>query len=208
MNRRTEKKLNALHDGALSERERQRMHARVHAEPELRRYLDETRALGSIVREAWSEGPRAPAPEYVISALRPAMARIDAERAAASPWARTREILSDWLRPAPIAAALIGTTALVLIAVLPTPRNPVLRDSLTTNFSGARSMATVEPNPLIEPVSQSGSALHAPGAIYDIASEGTPLMFFESEDATVIWVIPDDSLSRHTKPGFSRDGWA
>ena len=39
---------------------------------------------------------------------------------------------------------------------------------------------------------------------YDLAQGETPLMLFESEEATVIWVLPSDGLSG----GIDAGGWA
>ena len=83
-------------------------------------------ALGSVIREVWTEGPRAPSPEYLIAALRPAMAAVDAERASAPLWERALEQMASWMRPAS-AALLSGVAAVALFLLLPSA-TPVAPD--------------------------------------------------------------------------------
>ena len=84
MRRRAERRIEAYHDGGLSRSGRERVERLLRRDLAGGRHLQKTAALGEMIREAWTEGPSAPMPEHLIGALRPAMARVDAERAAAT----------------------------------------------------------------------------------------------------------------------------
>lgn len=207
MKRRDEKQLDDYRDGVLPERERKR----IEADPELSEQLNLNMGLGALVKDAWTEGPPAPAPEVLFSALRPAMARIDAEIEAASPWNRLREQVSEWFTPGPV-AAMVGAAALLMLAVLPAGNSDIPPEALI-----GQAMAEYQPPPnrLISEVlheldvqtvsTTSGytSGTDKGSSVYDLGQGRDPLMLFESDDATVIWVIPDDSVSLRA----NRGGW-
>ena len=77
-----EKRVSAYLDGALAEARRDRLERELEQDPELRKQLDRSRALAQLVREAWTEGPPAPAPDVLLAALRPQLAAISRERRA------------------------------------------------------------------------------------------------------------------------------
>jgi hypothetical protein len=170
------------------------------AEKRVEEYWD--RALGSVIREVWTEGPRAPSPEYLIAALRPAMATVDAERASAPLWERALDHMASWTRPAS-AALLSGAAAVALFLLLPTstpvapdvaPRGGVVADSGAA-IPGAEPVAFSQQMPALF---EDGVALNVgvPQSIYDLAQGENPLMLFEADDgATVIWVLGKSELS-------------
>lgn len=181
MKRRDEKRIEALLDGAAREGDERW----VGADAERAAYLSRTRALGRVISEAWTEGPPAPSPEYVISALRPEMARIDAERAARRPLRRVSERASQWLRPLPI-AALAGAAGLALVVL--TSLNPPPDSSSAIRLGAAESLAAA-------PVARSAD-FDSPTTIYDLAQGNSPVMIFEADDgATVLWMLEDEGLS-------------
>ncbi len=214
MRRRVERRIEAYGDGALSRLERERVERRDLQEAECERHLRQTGALGELIREAWNEGPPSPSPEYVIGAVRPAMAAVDAERAAAPVWGRTLEHLASFVRPANV--ALVGAAAAAVFLLLPSsvPRGP---QPAAPGELTARTVAPAAPlAPEIEPLAfaqlpavfEDGVALNVgvPHAIYDLAQGETPLMLFEADDgATVIWLLDQAELSG-ALPGAG--GWA
>lgn len=159
-------------------------------------------ALGSVIREVWTEGPRAPSPEYLIAALRPAMAAVDAERASAPLWERALEQMTSWMRPAS-AALLSGAAAVALFLLLPSstpvapefaPKGGIVADSGPA-IPGTETVAFSQQVPARF---EDGVALNVgvPQSIYDLAQGENPLMLFQADDgATVIWVLGKAELS-------------
>lgn len=169
--RRRERQLEAYRDGELSHRARERVERRLDSDPEAARHTQRMEALGAAIREAWSEGPSAPSPEFLVGALRPQMVRVDEELAARSPWRRLRERLGEVLRPAPV-TALAGTVVAAFLLVLLGP--PVLEEGSVLPPGAIPTIAS-------------------PAAIYDLNQEEDPLLVYEIEDGiTVIWVLEDD----------------
>lgn len=169
-------------------------------------------ALGSVIREVWTEGPRAPSPEYLIAALRPVMAAVDAERASAPLWERALDQMASWVRPAS-AALVSGVAAVALFLLLPSstpvapdvaPKGGVRADSGPV-ILGAEAVAFLQQMPALF---EDGVALNVgvPHSIYDLAQGENPLMLFEADDgSTVIWVLGKSELS----PGLPlAGGWA
>lgn len=209
MRRRAERRIEAYHDGGLSRSGRERVERLLRRDLAGGRHLQKTAALGEMIREAWTEGPSAPTPEHLIAALRPAMARVDAERAAATLAERILEQLVSWARPA-ATAAVAGAAVVALFLLLPS--TPQRAGSSTgaglATTSLTPSPASLIPSPGLETVAftqqmpavfKDGVALNVgvPKAIYDLAQGETPLMLFEADDgATVIWL-----LAEATRPG-------
>lgn len=167
---RRRRRIDAYGDGELSPRARAALERRIDADPQARSALARNRALGEVVREVWNEGPAAPRADLVIQALRPEMARIDAELedrpGLRSWWARTRELLG----PVPLAAA--GAAALLALAVF----GPGLQ--LDPDAAAVAAAGLVSPE------------MTSPSAIYDLSQDGAPLMIFEAPDgSTVIWIL-------------------
>jgi len=189
--RRLEKQIAAYRDGALAGPEAEAMRRQLASDPEARLELARHEALGRLTREAWREGPPAPSPDLLIAALRPAMSRVDAELAE-SRSARWR----GWFAPVPIAA--LGAVAAAALAVA------VLRPD---GASGPSAPAVPQVMALAaEPSSPSTSlpaALTSEPAdeipVYDLAQGDSPLMVFENDGTTFIWLIepekPSDDLS-------------
>ncbi len=155
-----------------------------------------------MIREAWTEGPPAPTPEHLIAALRPAMTRVDAERAAASLSERILEQFVSWARPA-ATAAVAGAAVVALFLLLPsTPQRAGSSTGAglaTTSLTPSPGLETVAFTQQMPAVFKDGVALNVgvPQAIYDLAQGDTPLMLFEADDgATVIWL-----LAEATRPG-------
>ncbi len=197
MREKFERSIEAYRDGALSRPKRERLERRLRQDREGERHLRRTRALGSIVRETWNDGPAAPSPEYVMAALRPAMAAIDAERRAAPGWARALGRVASWVNPIP-AALVTAAAAIALFILLPTT-TPQAPDSAP---AGALSASSEPAAPGIEAVAfsrmpavfENGVARNVgfPHSIYDLAQGERPLMLFEADDgATVIWLLAD-----------------
>lgn len=188
MRRRVERWLDAYRDRALPPAQRERVKRAVEAEPAYERRVAETEALGRAVREAWSEGPPAPAPDLLIAKLRPEMGRADLEgRRVAGGRFGSLFAGRGGLLPPLSAAALAGAA---LIAVLFTWPGP--------------------PGPAPESVIARIGSLESPAAIYDLAQGDQPLLIFEGEDgSTVIWILDDqdDGLSQGPRAAAS-EGWA
>ena len=167
-----ERRIDAYRDGALGARERARLEAEFAGDPEASARLRQTEALGGLVREAWSEGPSAPAPEYLIAELRPRLAEVDRELASQGWGARLLDALTEAIRPVP-SAALAGVAALLLLYLAPTPSKPV-----PTATSSAATLSLFRAPP------------ETP--IYDLAQGENPIMIYEADDgATIIWILDD-----------------
>ena len=202
MRRRAERRIEAYHDGGLSRSGRERVERLLRRDLAGGRHLQKTAALGEMIREAWTEGPSAPTPEHLIGALRPAMARVDAERAAATLAERILEQLVSWARPA-ATAAVAGAAVVALFLLLPsTPQRAGSSTGAglaTTSLTPSPGLETVAFTQQMPAVFKDGVALNVgvPQAIYDLAQGETPLMLFEADDgATVIWL-----LAEATRPG-------
>jgi hypothetical protein len=132
------------------------------------------------VRDAWLDGPPAPSAERILTAIRPALRQIDAERASA------REASWSWrsmLGPVPLTAFAAGAAALALFLAPAEINAPLVR--YANVMSPQYATATV-------PVAN--ESLGSPTGIYDLAQEGDkPVMVFEAQDgSTVIWVLEED----------------
>ena len=194
MNRRRERELDAYLDGALKGAAARRAARRAELDPDARRHLARREALSALTREAWTEGPPAPAPEYLISALRPQLSGIDAELAAERParW--------SW-GPLPVAA--LGTAALALALLIgpgltPGPGSEGGEPAALVAATGAPPAGLAQ-SATLDPTLEAEAVFGAPSTVYDLAlGEQTPVMLFETEDgSTVIWLIEeDDGLSR------------
>lgn len=187
MRRRDERLLDAYRDGALDARERARVEQRLQRESDARARVQQTDGVGRAIREAWTDAPPAPSPEYLIAALRPELTRIDEELAREGLIRRFGEWLRDALRPVP-AAALVGVCAVALL-VLMLPED-IRRGPLAERDAPYQVSAV---NPVATP-------------FYDLAQGDKPLLILEAQDgSTVIWVLDDpDQLSFSS----DTDGWA
>jgi AcrR family transcriptional regulator len=173
-----ERKLDAYCDDALSQRQRARLDRRIEADPEAERFVRGRAALSDLVRESWTGGPPPPDPDRLLAAIRPAMRRIDAERAAARrPWGVA---VSDWLRgwrhalsPAALAPAGLAAAAMagMLLAGPGTLNRPREAHHILAERSGPQAV----------------EELRWPSSVYDLAQEDVPLMVYEKAGATVFF---------------------
>ncbi|MGH9884411.1 MAG: hypothetical protein ACREBE_02715 [bacterium] len=202
-----DKRLGALLDGALEGVKRERLEREIERDPALQTQLRRAQSLGSLVREAWCEGPAAPAPEFLISSLRPQIAAIARERRARPSWQRGLERiqlqLSNWFGPLPIAASA-AAAFLVAVALLPridgtTPAltaGPIFvvppATGMTTAHHGSDYFAPVG---FAQP-ERYFSTDDAAAGVYDVAPGENPAMLFQNEDgSTSLWLLGDDDLS-------------
>ncbi len=183
--KRLERQLDALRDGLLDEREAREIERLLSSPSDAGRHLRHTSALGSAVREAWRDGPEAPAPERILAALRPEIARIDSEVDAPSRLTRWLASLREVPRLAPGLAT--AGAALVLALAIYAGQPPIAVDPL--------------PGGGVE-VAQSGTE----STVYDLVSESGSVMLYEADDVTILWLSDDeDDLSRRATP---EQGWA
>src|SRR5262249_15032105 len=156
-----------------------------------------SRALGRLVREAWTEGPQAPSTEFLLAAIRPALAEIDRERRAQPSWSRAVDAflqrLSGALRPSPaFAAAAAG--AFLLMLVLNQRSHTVHLGIMEGNlpnahqalehFASSMTLIPVAPLPsrTAGPMSSLNSPVAAanfPGGIYNITPLQRPAVLYK-----------------------------
>ncbi len=204
-----DKRVGAYLDGALADAKRERLERELAQDPALQKQVARSRALTHLVREAWSEGPPAPTPEVLLSALRPQLAAISRERGARPAWQqaleRARTRFASWFGPMPIAASAAAAFLLALAflprpsgpvpdlsALLPAPRNPALQSAPVLHSTPSRAQPG-RPTASFEPA----SLWQDPAAgIYDVSPRETPAMIFHNADgSTILWLLEGDDLS-------------
>jgi hypothetical protein len=177
LRRTREQRVDAYRDGALSPRARAAFERGLASDARTQAQLRRSDALGRAIREIWSEGPPAPRVDLVIQALRPQLARADAERVERASATRWISRVRDRLGPVPLAVA--GAAALLALALA----SPGLMQDFGPQGRGESRSA----------VSAAGIAvpnMAPPSAIYDLSQEGAPLMVFQTADgSTVIWIL-------------------
>ena len=203
-----DKRLGAYLDGALEKTKRDRFERELEGDPMLQKQLKRGQALSVLVREAWTEGPDAPTPEFLIAALRPQLAAIARERRERPLWQqaleRARLRLANWFGPMPLATSALAAF-LLAIALLPQPTGPTpgLPAELPTGqprlVSTPQSSAPAShtrvgfPDMPLAPANLSPDAA---AGVYDLAPGERPAMIFQGEDgSTILWLLPDDDLS-------------
>ena len=180
--RRLEKQVGAYRDGALPARQAEQLRRRLESDPEARVELARHDALGRLTREAWREGPPAPSPELLIASLRAGMRRIDAELEQSRPARRWA-----WLA-APASLIAVGAAAAVLVLAIVQPEALQGPAAGTSPALAARS----EPASFASVPAQAVSAQSEPESeipVYDLAQGKSPLMLFENQGTTFIWLI-------------------
>jgi hypothetical protein len=211
MRRGLERTLDAYRDGALTDAESEKVRRRLARDADARRMLEARDALGALAREAWRDGPPAPLAQDLIAGLRARLADVDAEFDAGP---RHSDRAWSWLRPVPLAAAVAGVGALMLLmlwrapAERPVPGEP---GALTRSLAALPDAAPAPPPDLArvatkDPTLQADSAFGLPSAVYSLAVGESPAMLLEAEDGSVvIWLIEEEEelSSVHTA-----DGWA
>ena len=169
---RRERELAACRDGELSRRARERLQRELERDAESARRLADLETLGSVIREAWQEGPPSPAPGFLVNALRSQLRRVDEELAQRSLARRLRQRLGELLRPVP-GTALAGSALVALLLVW--LGSPVVEQGAPLPFEGMASLAS-------------------PAAIYDLDQSESPLLVYELADGvTVIWLLEEDA---------------
>ena len=206
-----DKRVSAYVDGALRGSKRDQLERELQLDEKLARQVTRSRALGRAVREAWSEGPPAPAPEYLLAAIRPALAEIDRERRARPAWQRTFESLlarlGESLRPSPALAAAAAFAFVAALAVIPRiqgTQDPVARTApaataASTYMSTPASLAVGPFGTMISDFNTDGT----PPAVY-VSPPGRPALLLRGRDgAMTLWLIDEGDLSYRLGAG----GW-
>jgi anti-sigma factor RsiW len=200
-----EKTVSAYVDGALRGAKRERFERELESDSRLAGQIERSRALGKLVREAWTEGPTAPSPDFVLATIRPALAAIDRERSARPAWQRSLDSalaqLLGVLRPSP---ALAAAAAVAFVAALGVMSRLEVGTAVQTNFAGATNASEVAqtsdsqapaPLPLISPSQPADFTADGPGSVYDVWP-GRPAMMFHSGDGSMmLWLIDEGDLS-------------
>jgi anti-sigma factor RsiW len=209
-----DKRLSAYQDGALTETKRERIERDLERDPALQKQLERSRALGSLVREAWTEGPAAPPPELLLSALRPHLAAIARERREQPAWRRaleeTRIRLANWLGPVPLATSAAAAFVLAL-ALLPrtNPNDATFSATLPLARPAQSAQRAHEPVPPLRtrtpstqfmvprmPFAPANLSQDSAAGVYDLSPREQPAMIFQNEDgSTMLWLLDEDDLS-------------
>ena len=180
MKQRDERRLSAYRDGELRTSARRRVDRQLQEDAEATRYLQQLTGVRTLVREAWNEGPRGPAPEALLRAVGPALDRVDRERAARPGWRKLVERALAALRPLPV-PALVGTAATALMLVV--LGRPMLESG---------SPAPVPPLP----------RLGSPAAIYELDQKNHAFLVYQVEGGdTIIWLLPEERHASVTLGG-------
>ena len=211
MRRGRERKLEAYRDGALAESERRRIERDLERDLEASRYVERSAALGTLVREAWSEGPSAPSADRLLAAIAPEMRRIDAERAPSSAAGGGLDGLGRWLRDGLDAVSgkwlvAAGAVAAVFAAFLTTPAtmdprtDAVLPAVVERLVAAPQASAPVRLAAELDTGPEFVGELGWPSAVYDLAQGDVPLMVSEKDGAIVILLgepepVPSDDVS-------------
>ncbi|MFI5315722.1 MAG: hypothetical protein ACHQ6T_08470 [Myxococcota bacterium] len=213
-----DKRVSAYVDGALRGAKREQLERELDTDSQLAEQVRRSRALGRIAREAWTEGPAAPSPEFTLAAIRPALAEIDRERKARPFWLRELDALlgrvGDALRPSPLLAAAAAVAFVAALTVM--PRLDIANGALDGRIPGASLGVTVAP----PGAGQSHARAAAPvipsmfvdftadglGSVRDL-SPGRPAVLFHSGDGSnVLWLIDEGELSYRVGPLSYRVG--
>jgi anti-sigma factor RsiW len=203
-----DKRVSAYIDGALRGPKRERLEREMDSDSTLAVQVSRSRALGRLVRESWNEGPPAPAPEFLLAAIRPAMAEIDRERNARPTWQRGLDSLLGRLiaalRPSPAFAMATAVAFFGALAFLPRfeATNGMLDGSMFNLASHSQEISsTSDSSPLTQsvPLFQTApvdfSADGSTTGVYDVAP-GRPAVLFRGKDgSTTLWLIEDGDLS-------------
>jgi hypothetical protein len=205
-----DKRLSAYQDGALTDSKRDRIERDLESDPALQKQLKRSQALGSLVREAWTEGPAAPPPELLISALRPQLAAIARERREQPAWAQALEQarvrVSRWFGPMPLVTSAAAAFLLAL-ALLPSAEDQsqnfsaslplVERELKTEKLPMPRTRVSTTPYMVPRmPFAPAGLSQNSAAGVYDLSPGERPAMIFQNDDgSTMLWLLEDDDLS-------------
>ena len=202
-----DKRVTAYVDGAVRGAKREQFERELEGDSRLAQQVDRSRALGRLVREAWSEGPAAPAPEFLLAAIRPALAEIDRERNLRPAWQRVldsvfaRFTVNLW--PSPAFATATAVAFVAALALMPRFEltNGMLDGSLfklgatapqALPFSAAVGGATSS-TPLFSPA-QAGWSAEAPPTL-DVAPSRPAMLFHSTDGSSTLWLMDPADLS-------------
>jgi anti-sigma-K factor RskA len=207
-----DKRLSAYIDGALTVAKREKLERELESDAALQKQLRRSKALASLVREAWTEGPAAPTPEFLIAAIRPDLAAISRARRARPEWQQTLEQLrlrvASWWSPVPLATSALAAF-LLAVAFLPRPEGP-LQDLVASSAPFISTGSEVTPaasRTNAMPTSRSRARLpsnfFAPASldrsaeVYDVSpGEGPALLLQNPDGSTLLWLFESDDLSQ------------
>lgn len=144
---------------------------------------EERPALGRLVRDAWNAGPPPTSVEAMLASLRPALVRVDREIEAAS--GGLAEKLRRLVQPPMLGGLATGTATAALILFLLSPR-PIADSGYTTVELTPTGDPTVVRSAV--PDVDEPDARLAEGSGVEVESHD-PVLIFESEDSTLIWVV-------------------
>lgn len=214
-----EKRVSAYVDGALRGPKREQLERELDRDSVLARQVDRSRALGRLVREAWNEGPPAPAPDFLIAAIRPALAEIDRERNARPAWQRSLDSffahVAGALRPSPALATAAAFAFVAALTLMPRFEltNGMLDGSIFNLGASGATQAALAPSLQGSEVNQSSPlfpqeqvdfSTDGSGSVYDV-SPGRPAVLFHGKDGSMtLWLIDGGDLSFRFG---SAEGW-
>lgn len=201
-----DKRVSAYVDGALRGAKRDQLERELEADSHLARQVDRSRALGRLVRDAWNEGPAAPAPEFLLAAIRPALAEIDRERNARPSWQRALDSVfarfTATLWPSPAFATATAVAFVAALALMPRFEltNGMLDGSLFKLHASApqalpfsAAVGGVTSTPLFSPA-QAGWSAEAPPTL-DVAPNRPAMLFHSTDGSSTLWLIDPGDLS-------------
>ena len=201
-----DKRVSAYVDGALRGAKRDQLERELEADSHLARQVDRSRALGRLVRDAWNEGPAAPAPEFLIAAIRPALAEIDRERNMRPGWQRALDsvfarLTASWL-PSPAFATATAVAFVAALALMPRFEltSGMLDGSLFKLHASApqelpfsAAVGGVTATPMFSPA-QAGWSAEAPPTL-DVAPNRPAMLFHSTDGSSTLWLIDPGDLS-------------
>ena len=185
---------------------RDQLERELEADSHLARQVDRSRALGRLVRDAWNEGPAAPAPEFLLAAIRPALAEIDRERNARPAWQRALDSVfarfTVTLWPSPAFATATAVAFVAALALMPRFEltNGMLDGSLFKLHASApqalplsAAVGGVTSTPLFSPAQAGWSAEALP--TLDVAPNRPAMLFHSTDGSSTLWLIDPGDLS-------------
>jgi anti-sigma factor RsiW len=214
-----EKRVSAYIDGALRGSKRELLERELDADPTLAKQVDRSRALGRLVREAWNEGPAAPPTEFLLAAIRPALAEIDRERNARPAWQRGLDSLvarfGAALRPSPALATAAAFAFVAALTLLPRfdMTNGMLDGSIfnlranraaeTAQVSSTQSSGLLQSSPLFPQSAPVNFGSEGFSSVYDVSPHRPAVLFHGKDGSLTLWLIEDGDMSFR----FGSGGW-
>ncbi len=202
-----DKRVSAYVDGALRGAKREQLERELDADARLAGQVQRSRALGRLVREAWTEGPTAPSPDFLLAAIRPALAEVDRERSARPLWQRRVDSafarLGAALRPSPVFATAAAVAFVAALTVLP---RLDIGTAVQINFAGPAAQGRADVSPASEqrmampaepivPSSQAGFTADGPAGVYYVWPDRPAMLLHTPDGSDTLWLIDDGDLS-------------